>query len=75
MVVQYIKNKCSVKHRATDIPKVNPCLAIKALLTMMIPTDVVTLKLHAAKSRTAFLSDFFREVISTFTDSIQCLLN
>jgi hypothetical protein len=31
---------------------------------MMIPTDVVILKLHAAKSRTAFLSDFFRELIS-----------
>jgi hypothetical protein len=31
---------------------------------MMIPTDVVILKLHAAKSRTAFLSDFFIELIS-----------
>jgi hypothetical protein len=41
----------------------------------MIPTDVVTLKLHAAKSRAAFLSDFFRELISIFTNSIQSLLN
>jgi len=33
---------------------------------MMIPTDVVTLKLHAAKSSAAFLSDFFRELMSDF---------
>ena len=42
---------------------------------MMIPTDVVTLKLHAAKSKAAFLSDFFRELISVFTNSVQRLLN
>jgi hypothetical protein len=34
---------------------------------MMIPTEVVTLKLHDAKSRAAFLSDFLREAISTRT--------
>jgi hypothetical protein len=33
---------------------------------MMIPTDVETLKLHAAKSSAAFLSDFFRELMSDF---------
>jgi hypothetical protein len=34
---------------------------------MMIPTDVVTLKPHVAKSMIAFLSDFFRELIFIFT--------
>jgi hypothetical protein len=43
---------------------------------MMIPTDVVTLKLHAAKSSAAFLSDFFRELMSDFMVSAeQCSLN
>jgi hypothetical protein len=31
---------------------------------MMIPTDEVMLKLHAAKSRAAFLSDFLGDPIS-----------
>ena len=68
--VRHVINKSSGKH-STDIPKLNPCIAIKALLTMMIPTDVVTLKLHAAKSSTAFLSDFFRELMSDFMVSAQ----
>ena len=65
-----INNK-SPDERSTGIPKLNPYVAISALLTMMIPTDVVTLKLHAAKSRAAFLSDFFRVLISTCTASTQ----
>lgn len=40
-------------------PNVNPYVAIRALLTMMSPTDVVTLKLHDARSSAALLSGFF----------------
>jgi len=44
-------------------PKLKPYLAIKALLTSIIPTDVTTLNIHEAKSRAPFLSDSFAEVI------------
>jgi hypothetical protein len=57
-------NYKSPGEQSTGVPKLNPYVAINALLTMMSPTDVVTLKLHAAKSRAAFLSDFFRALIS-----------
>lgn len=67
----YDINNNSPGVQSTGIPKLNPYVAISALLTMMIPTDVVTLKLHAAKSRAAFLSDFFRVLISAFTASTQ----
>ena len=39
-----------------NIPKLKPYVAIKALLTMIIPTDVTTLKNHEPTSRVAFLS-------------------
>ena len=42
-----------------DIPKLNPYVAIKALLTIMIPTEVTTLNIHAAASTVAFLSALF----------------
>ncbi|MFS7982874.1 hypothetical protein Hanom_Chr11g00967901 [Helianthus anomalus] len=38
------------------LPKVKPCVAINALLTMMIPTEVTMLNIHAAASTAAFLS-------------------
>lgn len=44
-------------------PKVKPYLAIKALLTMMIPTEVTILNNHAPASRVAFLSPLLEEVI------------
>ena len=44
-------------------PKLKPYLAIKALLTSIIPTDVTTLNIHEAKSRAPFLSESFAEVI------------
>lgn len=34
-----------------NIPKVKPYVAIKALLTIIIPTDVTILNVHAARSR------------------------
>lgn len=47
------------KQAHTHAPNVNPYVAIRALLTMMSPTDVVTLKLHDARSSAALLSGFF----------------
>lgn len=41
----------------------------------MIPTDEVILKLHAAKSKAAFLSDFLGEPISITTGSNQHLVS
>lgn len=38
------------------IPKLKPYVAINALLTIMIPTEVTTLNIHAAASTAAFLS-------------------
>lgn len=42
-----------------NIPKVNPYVAIKALLTIMIPTEVTMLNIHADASTAAFLLDLF----------------
>lgn len=38
------------------VPNVKPYVAIKALLTIIIPTEVTTLNIHAAASTAAFLS-------------------
>lgn len=40
----------------TCLPKLKPYVPIKALLTMMIPTEVTTLNIHEATSIAAFLS-------------------
>jgi hypothetical protein len=45
------------------LPKLKPCLAIKALLTMMIPTDVTTLNIHAPASSADFLSTLLPDAI------------
>lgn len=54
------------KYGKTDdgaIPKVKPYVAIRALFTMIIPTDVTTLKNHDAASMAAFLSPLLSEDI------------
>ena len=51
------------KENSEALPKVKPYLAIKALLTMMIPTEVTILNNHAPASRVAFLSPLLEEVI------------
>jgi len=43
------------------IPKLKPYVAIKALLTRIIPTDVTTLNSHDAASMEAFLSPLLTE--------------
>ena len=45
-----------VEHLSIVSPKLKPCVAIRALLTMIIPTDVTTLNIHAPASNAAFLS-------------------
>lgn len=45
------------------IPKLKPYVAIRALFTRIIPTDVTTLKDHDAASREAFLSPLLAEDI------------
>jgi len=49
------KSKCKV------IPKLKPYVAIRALFTRIIPTDVTTLNNHDAASREAFLSPLLTE--------------
>lgn len=39
-----------------NLPKLKPYVAIRALLTIIIPTDVTTLNIHAAASTAAFFS-------------------
>jgi hypothetical protein len=48
-----ILQRYSIKHKRTKTESM-----FSTLLTMMIPTDEVILKFHAAKSKTVFLSDF-----------------
>lgn len=50
--------------RSYSLPKLKPYLAIKALLTMMIPTEVTTLNNHAPASDAAFLSSLSAGAIS-----------
>lgn len=50
----YIGN--TIREAIRNIPKLKPYVAIRALLTMIIPTDVTTLNIHDAASRVAFLS-------------------
>lgn len=45
------------------IPKLKPYLAIRALFTRIIATDVTTLNNHDAASREAFLSPLLAEDI------------
>ena len=45
------------------IPKLKPYVAIRALFTRIIPTDVTTLNIQDAASRAAFLSPLFAEDI------------
>lgn len=52
-----------------NLPKLNPYVAIKALLTMIIPTEVTTLNIHAAASTAAFLSALLDGAISPVTYS------
>jgi len=46
------------------IPKVKPYVAIRALFTRIIPTDVTTLNIHDARSSAIFLSPLVVESIS-----------
>lgn len=46
-----------------SIPKVKPCVAMSALLTRIIPTDVTTLNIHDARSTAIFLSPLVVEAI------------
>ena len=50
-----IKEKTQIYFRK-ELPKLNPYVAINALLTRIIPTEVTTLNIHAAASSAAFLS-------------------
>ena len=49
------------KNRDEEIPKLKPYVAIRALFTRIIPTDVTTLNIHEAASREAFLSALLGE--------------
>ena len=52
-----------MQHSLQNIPKLKPYVAIRALLTMIIPTDVTTLNIHEAASMAAFFSAFPAEDI------------
>jgi hypothetical protein len=52
--------------KKNQIPKVKPWVAMRALLTIIIPTDVTMLNSHAPISSSAFLSDFLGEPIPYF---------
>lgn len=52
-----------VENSIRNIPKLKPYVAIRALLTMIIPTEVTTLNIHDAASIDAFLSAFPAEDI------------
>lgn len=52
-----------MENHTRNLPKVKPYLAIRALFTMIIPTDVTTLNNHDAASRAAFFSPLLGEDI------------
>lgn len=57
-----------------NVPKLKPYVAIKALLTMIIPTDVTILKDHEATSRAVFrsalLTDDIFNLVSKFSSRV-----
>lgn len=68
MIKQNIQHKVlnEVSRSLINLPKLNPCMAIKALLTIISPTEVTTLNIHAATSNAAFLSALLKGAIPYF---------
>lgn len=59
---------CKPSTQVYNVPKLKPYVAIKALLTIIIPTEVTILNAHAATSRDIFFSSL--TVVDIFFDRI-----
>ena len=60
------EKKTTLKNVQRNLPKLKPYVAIKALLTMIIPTEVTTLNIHAAASTAALSAALLEGAITMY---------